>query len=64
MSKNKRDEQQELFMKKRHTILCRCKCCNHGLSDPESVAREMGPSCWEKGGGERFQIMMNLEDCK
>ena len=59
---SKRTQQGDLFMhNRRRPILCRCKSCKRGLSDPESVAREIGPECWAKGGGERYQIMMDLE---
>lgn len=26
----------------------RCLLCNHNLTDPESIERGIGPSCWEK----------------
>jgi hypothetical protein len=55
-------EQKDLFTRKRRPILCRCKCCHHGLSDPESVARGIGPECYAQGGGERWQIMLGLEE--
>lgn len=57
----KRPEGQGDLFVKRRPVLARCKCCGHGLSDPESVAREVGPTCWGKGGGERYQIMLDLE---
>lgn len=61
MSKKKKDA--DLFTRRRkHPVLCRCKACGHRLSDPESVKREIGPTCWAKGGGERFQLPLGLEE--
>jgi hypothetical protein len=32
----------------------KCVRCNRRLTDPESVAREMGPDCWAASGGGVF----------
>jgi hypothetical protein len=56
-------KQGELFMKHRaRPVLCKCRACGHGLSDPESVERKLGPTCWAKGGGERWQIPLGFEE--
>jgi|GEM_PF-2973869 len=44
-----------------HPDACRCKSCKRRLPDPESVAREVGPECWKKGGGERYQFMFGFD---
>ena len=54
-------EQGDLFLKPRRPALAKCRCCHHPLSDPASIARGVGPSCWARGGGERYQIQLKLE---
>lgn len=60
---SKKDPQGDLFVKRRaRPVLCKCKACRHPLSDPASVERKLGPVCFEKGGGERWQIMLGFEE--
>ncbi len=45
-----------------HGDSCRCKACHRRLSDPDSIRRGVGPSCWKKGGGERYQFMIDFDE--
>ena len=58
---SKTGKQGELFMRRKRPTVCRCRACNRPLSDPESIERELGPECWRKGGGERWQLPLSFE---
>jgi len=47
-----------------HAENSRCRACHRPLHDPSSIRRGVGPVCWEHGGGERWQIMLEFGDKK
>lgn len=40
----------------------RCACCGRALTDPQSVARSMGPVCWGKCNGDVFEADLDASD--